>query len=298
MTQRPSVVAIGEVLWDLFPTGPRFGGAPANFVCSVAELAGDRIDVSMVSGVGRDELGTKAIESLRAHGVDASHVVAVEKATGQVKVALDAKGQPTYEIATDVAWDHIPWSDALQQLASLADAVCFGTLAQRSNASRETVLQFVRATHDGCLRVLDINLRQRFWSKDVVVESLELANVLKLNDAELPVLADMLGFSGTTDDVLRQLTEEFPLELVALTRGAEGSLLLSVSGERSDLPGEPITVSDTVGAGDAFTAALVVGLLNGLPLATINAWGNRVAAFVASQSGATPNFPEALRRPE
>jgi fructokinase len=297
MARRPTVVGIGEILWDLFPTGARFGGAPANFVCSVAELAGDGIDVSMVSGVGRDELGDRGLESLRAHGVDTSCVAAIDRPTGQVHVTLDAAGQASYQFAADTAWDEIAWSDGLSQLAARANAVCFGTLGQRSEISRQTILRFVRATPAESLRVLDVNLRPPFWNRRVVLESLELASVLKLSDAELPILADALRFSGTDDALLQQLVERFSLRLVALTRGAAGAVLLSASGERSDLPAPATTVVDTVGAGDSFTAALVIGLLGGLPLATINAWGNRVAAFVASQSGATPHLPDALHRP-
>jgi fructokinase len=298
MQHRTTVVGLGEIVWDLFPHGRRFGGAPANFVCSVAELAADRIDAALASGVGRDPLGTEAIESLKSHGVDTHAVAQGEWPTGQVLVTLDAAGHASYEFPADTAWDHLAWSDGLAQLAHRADAVCFGTLAQRSEISRQTVLRFIRETSPDCLRVLDVNLRPPFWSAEVLLQSLALANVLKLNDTELPILADVLKLVGTTDELLQQLVKRFPLKLVALTRGADGALLLSATGQRSDVPGVPTTVVDTVGAGDSFTAALVIGLLEGLSLATINAWGNRVAAFVTSQPGATPHFPEALRRPE
>ena len=178
-----------------------------------------------------------------------------------------------------------------------ADAVCFSTLGQRSGISRQTVQRFLRATPAKCLRVLDINLRPPFWNEAIVLQSLQLANVLKLNDAELSVLADVLGWRGADHELLQQLVDRFSLQVVALTRGSAGALLLSESGESSDLPGQPTVVADTVGAGDSFAAALVVGLLSGLPLATINAWGNRVAAFVSSHPGATPHFPDHLQRP-
>ena len=218
--RRFTVVGIGEILWDLFPTGPRFGGAPANFICSVAELAGDRTDASMASGVGRDDLGKRALESLHAHGVDTHCVAVIDRPTGQVHVTLDAAGHASYEFAADTAWDHLAWSDGLQQLAARADAVCFGTLAQRSDRSRRTILRFVRETPAECLRILDVNLRPPFWSEAVVLESVRLANVLKLNDAELPILADMLRLCGTDDALLDQLVKRFSLKLVALTRGA------------------------------------------------------------------------------
>ena len=297
MMPRATVIGLGEILWDVFPDGPRFGGAPANFACSVAELARDRIDVYIAGGVGADDLGRRAIEALHAHGVDTSCVAVVDRPTGQVLVKLDTAGRASYEFATDAAWDNVGWSNGLQQLAARADAVCYSTLGQRSEISRQTIQRFVRATPAACLRALDINLRPPFWNEAIVLQSLQLANVLKLNDAELSILAEMLGWSGADHELLQQLVDKFSLQLVALTRGAAGAVLLSESGERSDLPGQPTVVVDTVGAGDSFTAALVVGLLSGLPLATINAWGNRIAAFVSSQPGATPHFPDHLYRP-
>ncbi|HEX2476804.1 MAG TPA: carbohydrate kinase [Lacipirellulaceae bacterium] len=290
------IVGLGEVLWDVFPDGPRFGGAPANFACSVAELADGNLDVFMVGAVGPDELGRRAVDSLREHGVDTRHVATVSEPTGQVLVKFDAAGHPSYEIATDTAWDNIPWSDDLRQLAGRTDAVCFGTLAQRSQRSRETIQDFARATRPECLRVLDINLRPPFWNETVVIESLELANALKLNDEELPALADILGWKGTNESILQKLMTTFSLDLVALTRGEAGAFLVTKSGERSDLPGQPTAVADTVGAGDAYTAALVVGRLNNLPLNAINAWANKVASFVCSQPGGTPQFPPHLRK--
>jgi|RhiMetdeSRZDD1v2_1073273.scaffolds.fasta_scaffold544371_1 fructokinase len=296
MMPRPTVIGIGEILWEVFPDGPHFGGAPANFACSVAELARDRLDVYMAGGVGADDLGPRAIEALQLHGVDTSCVAVVGRPTGQVLVKLDEAGRASYEFAADAAWDNVAWSDGLQQLAARADAVCFSTLGQRSEISRQTIQRFVRATPADCLRILDINFRPPFWNEAIVMQSLQAANVLKLNDAELLVLADMLGWSGADHELLQQLVERFSLQLVALTRGAAGAVLLSESGEWSDLPGQPTVVVDTVGAGDSFTAALVIGLLRGFPLATINAWGNRVAAFVSSQPGATPHLPDYLHQ--
>ena len=297
MMPRATVIGIGEILWDVFPDGPRFGGAPANFACSIAELARDRIDVYMAGGVGADDLGRRAIEALQLHGVDTSCVAVVDRPTGQVLVELDAVGQASSEFAADAGWDNVAWSDGLQQLAARADAVSFSTLGQRSEISRQTIQRFVRATPAKCLRVLDINLRPPFWNEEIVMQSLRLANVLKLNDAELSVLAEMLGWSGSDHELLQQLVDRFSLQLAAVTRGAAGALLLRESGEQSDLPGQPTVVVDTVGAGDSFTAALVIGLLSGLPLATINAWGNRIAAFVSSQPGATPYIPDYLHQP-
>lgn len=295
MQQRRIIVGLGEVLWDVFPDGPRFGGAPANFACSIAELAGDRVESAMASSVGIDELGNLALEELHGHGVDTRCVTQIHRPTGRVDVTLDASASASYVFAVDTAWDNLSWSIDLESLAARADAVCFGTLGQRSAASREVICRFLRATRPDCLRMFDINLRPPFWSEEVVLQSLELAGSLKLNDAELPVLAEMLGLHGGERAVLEQLPGLYPLELVALTRGAKGSLLLSRTGECSELPGNTTKVVDTVGAGDAFTAALVLGRLDQRSLAEINTWANRVAAYVCSQPGATPHFPGSLR---
>jgi fructokinase len=298
MPNHPTVVALGEILWDVFPNGPKFGGAPANFACTTAELASDRMDVYIVGAVGRDDLGDKAIELLRSHGVNTTCVSQVAQPTGQVNVTLDNAGKPTFEIATDTAWDNLPWSNELEQLATRADAVCFGTLAQRSPTSRDTIRKFVQSTRPDCLRILDINLRPPFWTDDVVRESLRFANVLKLNDSELPQLARILNLSGCEDEQLASLLQTNNLKGVALTRGADGATILSATGERSTLPAPPAKIVDTVGAGDAYTAALAIGLLSGLPLERINAWGNQVASYVCSQAGGSPHLPPNLRRAE
>ncbi|MBS0260748.1 MAG: carbohydrate kinase [Planctomycetes bacterium] len=297
MQQRSTIVGLGEVLWDVFPDGPRFGGAPANFACSVAELAGDTVQACMASAVGTDDLGRQARQALQDHGVDTQAVASLPQPTGTVLVSLDGAGHASYEFASDTAWDNLAWSPALHSLASQTDAVCFGTLGQRSALSRETIRSFVRTVPATAVRVLDINLRPPYWTNAVIEESLPLANIVKLNDTELPVLAQMLGLHGSDREQLGQLVARYSLRLAALTRGAAGSLLVCNSTEFSDLPGRPTKVVDTVGAGDSFTATLVVGLLRGLPLGTINEWAGRVAAFVCSQAGATPHFPGELRQP-
>lgn len=292
----PLIVGLGEVLWDVFADGPRFGGAPANFACSAAELAGRSAHVCIVSAVGDDELGRQAVLSLREHAVDTAHLQTAPRPTGRVMVQLDDQGRASYVFDSDTAWDNLQWSPVLESLAKRTTAVCFGTLGQRSALSRETIRQFVRATPPECLRVLDINLRPPYWTTDIVLESLPLANVLKLNDGELLVLGKRLGLSGSHRIQLQQLMKQFSMKLVALTRGSLGSLLLRAEGGSSDHSGHPTGIADTVGAGDAFTAALVLGLLQGQPLGEINARANRVAAWVCSQPGATPRFPEELKQ--
>jgi fructokinase len=294
---RPIIVGLGEILWDVFPDGAHFGGAPANFACSAAELCGAEMDVYVAGSVGRDDLGQQAIELLLGRGVDTSCVSLVDQPTGQVLVELDEAGRASFKIVADTAWDNLAPSNELQQLAAHADVVCFGTLGQRSELSRRTIQSFVRATRPDCLRILDINLRPPFWNEEIVLQSFELANMLKLNDSELAVVADVLGWSGAVDELLEMLIESCEFQLVALTRGREGAVLKTASGQHSDLPGQPAVVIDTVGAGDAYTAVLAIGTLSGLPLDTINAWGNRVAAFVCSQPGATPRLPDNLHHP-
>jgi fructokinase len=295
MSTRRTIVGLGEILWDVFPDGPKFGGAPANFACTTAELTGEAADIYIVGAVGPDPLGREALELLANHGVDTAYVQLADYPTGQVNVTLDNVGRPTFEIAENTAWDHVVWSNELDQLAQRADAICFGTLAQRRPTSRDTIRRFVQATCPECLRILDINLRAPFWTDEVVGESLKLANVLKLNDTELPVLARMLNLSGSVDEQLASLLSGYDLQVIAFTRGPDGATLLSATGQRSDLPAQPAKIVDTVGAGDAYTAALAIGLLAGAPLAEINASGNRAAAFVCSQAGATPHFPSHLR---
>lgn len=292
MKQIPVVVGLGEVLWDIFPDGPRFGGAPANFACSAAGLARGRFDIAMVSAVGTDALGQLAIASLVEHQVNVAAVSQIHIPTGQVNVQLNEQGHATYEFAADVAWDRLEWSNELEQLAHRTDAVCFGTLGQRSEVSLATIRRFVAATRPTALRILDVNLRPPFVSDAVILDSLRLANILKLNDEELSVLARLIGLTGSPAEMLRRLADEFAFQVVALTRGVNGALLIR-GDEISEHPGVAAHVVDTVGAGDAFTAALALGLLDGRDLETINRTACEVAAFVCSQSGATPNMSSA-----
>ncbi len=291
MNPLPVIVGIGEVLWDVFPDGARFGGAPANFVCSAAGLGRGRFCVAMVSAVGIDELGQKAISALVDHQVNVESVVQNSRPTGQVLVRIDERGHATYEFASDSAWDRLEWSTGLERLVHRADVICFGTLGQRSEVSRSTICRCVSATRPATLRILDINVRQPFISDLIILDSLKLANVLKLNDEELPVLASLLKLSGPPVVMLRQLADQFSFQVVALTRGANGAVLVR-GDEISVAPGIETNVVDTVGAGDAFTATLAIGLLKGLELDTINRAACNVAAFVCSQGGATPILPE------
>ena len=295
---RPLVVGIGEVLWDIFSDGPKFGGAPANFACSAAGLGSGMIDAALVSAVGRDDLGSRALAVLRDHGVDATRVTESDDPTGQVIVRLDNDGKPDYEIATGAAWDRLSVSADMDNLARRVDAVCFGTLGQRSTVSRSVIRQFVSTTRDDCIRILDVNLRPPFWSDELILESMGLASMLKCNDTELPVIASLLHVTGSDVAVLQKLIVRYSLELAALTRGSDGSLLVSATGAVSEVSGSSVSVVDTVGAGDAFTAALTLGLVHGAGIPETHKWAGRVAGFVCSQPGATTSISHDLRLSE
>ena len=289
MLDRHTIIGIGEVLWDMFPDSTRFGGAPANFCCSAAGLGREQACVHLVSSIGTDDLGARALAELQNRSVDTLCVTSQDKPTGVVRVELDDKGSPTYEFAADTAWDNLTWSADLSELASRTDACCFGTLGQRSEMSRATIQKFVNATPTGSLRIFDVNLRPPFVSAAILLNSLKLANVLKLNNEELPVVSALCGVTGTDEALLHQLTERFRLRAIALTCGAKGAVLLR-DGQISEHPGLETTVIDTVGAGDAFTASFALGLLAGHALDTINQHACEVAAFVCSQPGATPDL--------
>jgi len=288
-TENHVVVGLGEILWDLLPTGKKLGGAPANFAYHAGMLG---MESCIVSCIGQDPLGNEILSVLEELRLNTCYVaVSKENPTGTVSVTLSGAGIPDYTIHEGVAWDHIPTSPALLQLAQRTDAVCFGSLGQRCEHSRETIQIFLEHTRPECRRVFDINLRQSFYSETTIRGALSLANVLKLNDEELPILGAMLGLSGDTPDMLQQLIDKFQLQLVAVTRGGDGSIMASPS-EMVEHVGLAVDVADTVGAGDAFTAALVAGLLAAHDLRTINDAANKLGAFVASQHGGTPSLPD------
>jgi fructokinase len=290
----PLVVGIGEILWDMLPAGRQLGGAPANFAYHAGAL-GAR--AAVVSRVGDDPPGRDILRRLDDLGLDRTHVsLDPDHPTGTVDVRLDPAGVPEYVIHENVAWDFLPFGAGLGVLAGRADAVCYGTLAQRSAASRDAISSFTAVTRPECLRVFDINLRQAYFSRELIEQGLARSHVLKLNDAELPVVCELLGVGGSDPvEQARTLAHRYRLHLVALTRGPRGSLLVCRDGQVSDHPGSPVpTIADTVGAGDAFTAALVMGILANRDLDRMNAAANRLAAFVCTQPGATPPIPKEL----
>tara|TARA_Y100000588_G_scaffold393956_1_gene512081 strand:+ start:249 stop:1157 length:909 start_codon:yes stop_codon:yes gene_type:complete len=288
---RPNIISLGEVLWDLFPTGPRFGGAPANFACHAAAL-GAR--VSMVSAVGQDDCGSMGTSILENYGIDVSLVAQIQDSkTGVVTVEMDTSGKPTFTIEEDVAWDQIPWSTEMGGRIDQADVVYFGSLAQRSAISKATIqFSLERAKTANIRRVLDINLRLPFFNDAVIQESIELCNFLKFSDDELESVSKASGLSMADPhpSLLQQLMKNFDLELVVMTRGADGALLVSAN-EVIDQPGFPAEVRDTVGAGDAFTASIINGVCEGAPLAEIAAKACHYAARICELDGAVPDVP-------
>ncbi|MCU1302897.1 MAG: carbohydrate kinase [Candidatus Sulfotelmatobacter sp.] len=281
-----TIVGLGELLWDLLPSGKQLGGAPANFAY-ITNLLGDK--GIPASRIGNDSLGDEALERLANLGLSADFVQRDPiHPTGTVKVEIES-GQPRFDIAQPVAWDFMDWTSQWHELAREADAVCFGSLAQRSEQSRSTIRRFVNATRPQAVRVFDVNLRQSFYSTQVLSESMTLATIVKLNHEELPKIMHLFGLENRGEkEAALSLLSAHGLRLVCLTRGDAGSLLVSAD-ECSEHLGVKVKVADTVGAGDAFTAALVHGYLRGTPLAQINETANRVGAWVASQSGATPD---------
>jgi fructokinase len=290
------VLGLGELLWDVLPEGPRLGGAPANFTVMAGRLGNH---AALLSRIGRDDLGKRALEQLAPLPVDLGFVETdAQHETGRVTVFFE-QGQPHYTIHEPAAWDFLELSDGWVRLAERADALCFGSLAQRSPVSRQTIQTLAAQTSSKCVRIFDVNLRAPFYSGEVIQESLELATVMKMNDAEVPLVLALLGLpvaeadlKGMGHDPLRagaaRLLSEFPtLNLVAITRGGEGSLLVTRD-EWHAHPGRPVAVADTIGAGDAFTAALTHYLLRGADLAILNEAGNRWGGWVASQCGAMP----------
>ncbi len=289
----PRILSCGEVLWDLFPAGPRFGGAPANFACHAALLGGD---VTMLSAVGDDARGRGAVAILRGLGVGTSLIQKVAAApTGTVGVSVDAVGKPAFKIHAGSAWDRIAWTPEVEASVANAEAIYFGTLGQRGEMSRATIRRALAAAGErGILRVLDVNLRAPFYDAAMIRESVALATVLKLSDEELPEVAAACGVApgGEPERTLQTLREHFRLDLIAMTRGAAGAMLVS-GWETIVQPGVPTVVRDTVGAGDAFTAALVIGLLRGDAPGLIARTACEVAAAVCAMDGAVPdlNFP-------
>jgi fructokinase len=290
-----TIIGLGEVLWDLFEDGKVLGGAPFNFAHHVTNLGHRGLPLSRV---GEDRLGDEILAAAAELGMTTDYLQRdPEHPTGTVVVALDAEGAPDFTIVEDVAWDYLEPDEAWLELADGADAVCFGTLAQRCEQSRRSIQQ-VLAAAEGAAGICDINFRQRFYSRQVVTESLAAASVLKLNEREVAALRELLrpGTRDADEAFVRGLMGDYGLELTCITLGADGCRLVTAEGAVSQ-PVPPTEVVDTVGAGDAFTAGLAVKFLEGASLEAIAEGANLLGSFVAGRRGATPPLePDVLER--
>lgn len=287
------VIGLGEVVWDNLPDGSQIGGAPANFAFHASQLGCRSI---LLSAVGDDPRGDEMVEELNRRKLRHRLTRTVQAPTGEVDVLVDEAGQPRYDIRRPAAWDFIAFDSQAAALARDAAAVCFGTLAQRSPVSRESIRRFLEAVPAGALRIFDVNMRQDYYSREVVEDSLKLCNILKINADEAQVLASMFGF-GTSDEnsICRRLCREYSLSAVILTLGARGSRIFSDRGEEAR-PTIKSSVVDTVGAGDSFTAAFCVSLLQGRTISEAHRRAAEVAAFVCASKGAMPVLPESVVR--
>ncbi|TVR51282.1 MAG: carbohydrate kinase [Puniceicoccaceae bacterium] len=290
---KPLIVGIGEVLWDRFPDGDRLGGAPANFAHHANQLGADG---RILSRVGLDDDGDNLIAELAGRNYPNGYFQRdPDHPTGVVRVTLD-DGQPSYEIVESVAWDFLEWSEPLEELALQARAVCFGTLAQRHAVSRQTIQRFVSSTAEGCLRIFDVNLRQRFYNRETLAFGLEHATVLKVNEDELAEIALLFDWGGDAAAWIPRALQDFGLSVVVQTLGSRGCRVATRE-ETFTADSDPVEVVDAVGAGDAFTAAFAVGLVLERPLQEVAARANLVGGFVAGVQGAMPVLPERLRYP-
>ena len=285
------VIGIGEALWDMLPEGKKLGGAPANFAYHASQFGHEAV---AVSAIGQDPLGEEIVEALEEHRLP-YHLDRVPYPTGTVQVTLDAQGVPQYEIKTDVAWDNIPYTAELASLAARCKAVCFGSLAQRNAVSRESISLFLDAVPEDCLKVFDINLRQDFYSKEVLEASFHRCNILKINDEELVVMSRLLELPGLAlEEKCKHLMKVYGLRMLILTCGVNGSYVF-YEGGISFLDTPKVTVADTVGAGDSFTGAFVGSLLNGKTVSEAHETAVKVSAYVCTQSGAMPEIPNTFK---
>ena len=288
---RPTIVALGEVLWDMLPGGKKIGGAPLNFACHATQLGCKGV---MVSCIGKDALGDELLGGIAPIGVELSFVQRSDRPTSKVDVVVDSLGTPQYIINEGVAWDHILFTPEMDALAQKADAVCWGSLAARSETSRTTIIRFVESTREDCLKVFDINIRQHYYDKEFINWGLTQANVLKLNDDELPLLQGYYSLMGDPIEQCRELLERFGLRYVVYTCGSKESVVVGAEDiSRIDTP--KVEVVDTVGAGDSFTAAFVSGLIRGDSIAETHRHAVDIAAYVCTQAGAIPALPVNLQ---
>lgn len=277
------VIAVGEIVWDMLPAGKQLGGAPLNFAFFSKELGAEAY---AVSAIGNDVLGDETLAVASATGVNLDYLQRNNLPTSRVLISLDNEGVPQYEIVENVAWDALECPQMILDLVKDASVMCWGSLAQRSVTSRQSVLAMLSAAPKECVKVFDINIRQHYYSREVIETSLGYADILKLNEDELPLVASILGLSGPEHDIVSQLIEKYALKYLVYTHGADFSEVYSATGEYSHVPTPKVRVVDTVGAGDSFTAVFVTSILQGLSMAESHARAVEVSAYVCTQNGA------------
>ena len=291
MDKRYTLIGIGELLWDEFPGSRTLGGAPANFAFHANRLGTQGI---VVSRIGKDRSGQEILAELERRNIPNILSIDPFHPTGRVSVKIDSKGSPDYIIHENSSWDYLSIEPDMETIARQADVVCFGTLAQRNSIAAQAIRKFISITPENCLKFFDVNLRQAYFSKSIIKECLDLANILKLNHEELDLISKMFLSADRETTCLDDLSQHFNLDLIVLTKGKEGSRLFVDKNNDSVYKPERSQVIDTVGAGDSFSAAVAVGLLKKMPLNRINNIANTVASFVCSCEGATPIIPEKI----
>ena len=282
------ILGIGELVWDVFPEGKQLGGAPVNFAFFAKELGAEAYPVA---ALGTDELGDEAIQMLKPSGLSLDFIQRNSLDTSRVLVTTDENGVPQYEIVENVAWDAMECNTEVLALASEADVICWGSLAQRSEKSRESILAILDAAPETCLMVFDINIRQKFYTAEVIEESLKRADILKLNEDELPIVCELFGIEGTQAEQISQIIERYDLKNVIFTQGAVCSEVYDADGLVSRMDTPRVEVADTVGAGDSFTATYVTSILLGRTPLQAHQLAVKVAAFVCTQNGAINPLP-------
>lgn len=283
------VVGLGEALWDVLPEGKKLGGAPANFAYHVGQFLGQE-NALAVSALGEDKLAEETIVALEEHQLNYL-MPRVPYPTGTVQVQLDEQGIPTYDIRENVAWDNIPFTPEMEEVARNCRAVCFGSLAQRNVVSRENIHRFLDATPKDCMKIFDINLRQNFYTREVIQESMQRCNILKINDEELVTIGRMFGYPGLDiENKCWLILGKYNLDMLVLTCGTNGSYVFA-PGQMFFRETPKVQVADTVGAGDSFTGAFCAAILNGKSIADAHQLAVEVSAYVCTQNGAMPKVP-------
>ncbi len=285
------IIGLGEVLYDVLPEGAKLGGAPANFAYHASQFG---FPAMAVSAVGNDALGDQALETFDKNGL--KYIVPrVAYPTGTVNVSLNEDGVPTYTFTPDVAWDHIPFTPEMEAVAKEARAVCFGSLAQRSEESRTSIHQFLEAVPEDCVKIFDVNLRGNFYNKEILCEGVKRANILKINDEEVVTIGRMFDYPGLDmEEKCRIIMHRYNLKMVVLTCGTNGSYVFAPNGFKSYKPTPKVEVADTVGAGDSFTGSFTAAILAGKPIEQAHEIAVKVSAYVCTQKGAMPKLPKEL----